>query len=378
MFDLFYMSLVFLMALLFAVDASLKNAKIANVFLLICFLITIVVVGLRDETGTDWIPYKDFFLDLDNSHMEVGFLYFVSSIKSFTDDYNSYVLIHTSVYLLILYFLIYRKPLPVLILLMWLTGHQLGWMGSQRQILSLLLIMLAIDKFYTGRLYKSSALFILAVSIHQSSLVFLFVPIIRRYLTDLNLYKWVLLIISSLSLSLLMQYLGHNDRILSLLLEVSQFSSKIHGQLIVYSSGQFSGDPLSNVLVLLKRLVFIFVVLLFIWVGVDRNLDRGIDKVGKRFRFYLSLYLFSILMVIMVQPVFPLLATRGGAYFYIYEIFLISYVLGKTSRKTRVLLLVPIIFLLSFRMLLQLRYDTGLLVPYKSVWINQEVSRRLY
>ncbi|OIV43205.1 hypothetical protein BKM63_03055 [Flavobacterium johnsoniae] len=108
----------------------------------IIFIFLIFQVGFRWETGTDWVPYYTHFLAAGAYEkifldvllgFEIGYGYFVYVIRSFTDSYTFFLIIHALIY----YFLVFKankllSPYPVISMFIYYTST-MGILGSNRQ-----------------------------------------------------------------------------------------------------------------------------------------------------------------------------------------------------------------------------------------------------
>ena len=148
---MYYLVFVFL-SLFLIIEPKKTSAKERLIFIMLHFSLLLIFIGLRDETGTDWINYSLQFFSEKNDHMEFGYLYFSNALRFVFEDYNLFVFFHAAVYLLIFFLAVHRKYKVGYIVLLLYTGHLLGWMGSNRQILSLMICILAGEKLYQGRL----------------------------------------------------------------------------------------------------------------------------------------------------------------------------------------------------------------------------------
>jgi transmembrane protein EpsG len=80
--------ILFLVFFIFsAISIFQKNLNLGRVLLIFSFIILLVVIGLRDQTGSDWYPYLDFYDALNGknefqNNFEIGY-YLFAKIFSF-------------------------------------------------------------------------------------------------------------------------------------------------------------------------------------------------------------------------------------------------------------------------------------------------------
>ena len=101
--------------ILFAFSLLVENYKLSlgvkKWMIFISYILLVLQVGFRWETGTDWIPYYNHFdsftgiTSLIISDYEYGYGVFVWLIKSISSNYSTLLFIHASIY----YFLIFNS-----------------------------------------------------------------------------------------------------------------------------------------------------------------------------------------------------------------------------------------------------------------------------
>jgi hypothetical protein len=327
-------------------------------------------VGLRWETGTDWLPYLNNFLDtvsidivLVNSFLgfEIGYGIFVYIIRSITQDYTLFLLIHAIVY----YYLIFKanrqiSPLPSLSLLLFYVST-MGVLGSNRQLIALAICLYSLQYVIKRKPIRFFLLIMLAFLFHTSALLFFVYYFLNRdfkkqYIFGVLIFAFIIgkTTIPNLFFSSLGNLIGGAS------------TSKVE----IYSEKDSLGDFSLSIVGLIRRLVYFLV----FYLNYD-NLSKKLSAyklIFNGFSFGLVLYfLFSNSLLILVN--------RGSIYFNIMEVFLITSLPFLFKIHKDRLIIIFILFLYSFYLFFQsISVYSDLFLPYKGVFINSEHKRNLY
>jgi hypothetical protein len=375
---MFYYFVFLTLSLLICLEPKKPSRQEKLLFLVLHFTILLLFVGLRDKTGTDWVHYSTQFFTDSNDHMEFGYLFISNLFRWLVSDYNIFVFFYTAIYLSVFFLAINNKIKIGYIILLLYTGHLLGMMGSNRQVLALMICILAGEKLYYGKIKTFIALVLFASAFHVSSFAFFLMYFIKKLSARMTVNKYILIFIAFSVINYILLSSSFINSISIALISLFAGADKTHGQLIVYASDQYRPELLTSVMMLVKRMSTLIFLFVMIRLFINKNVDVGFSLLGPRFKFYFSAYFFSIALLLLVQPIFPLISTRGGQYFYIYEIFLFSIIVSRI-RQVNYLIFTALFILFCFiRLSLQFTHDAELLLPYKAVWYNTEVERRLY
>lgn len=113
--------------------------------------ILLLFIGLRWETGTDWLSYKELFdsLELHWSflinvyHFDIGYVLFNAAVKLFTENYTLFLLINSFLTIYVLYRLLIKiSPYPNLSLLVFYSTFMIAqFMGSNRRMMAMVFIL---------------------------------------------------------------------------------------------------------------------------------------------------------------------------------------------------------------------------------------------
>ena len=322
--------------------------------------------------------------------MEPGYILLNKISHKIGNDYNGFVIMHTITYLSILFAAIRKQARVGLILLLLYSGHLLGWMGSNRQIIAIMICIYAGEKLYYGKKIQFFSIVTVASFFHVSAISFTFMYFINKYFKYFKVKTYVAILFVCIILNYILinsDFVSEISRGLYLLFDKD---GKLYVQLNVYSSDQFRPDMITSSLMLFKRLLIVIFIMFCLKIFGNNSLSNILnnqpqDKVqnqvqeqNNKFKYYFTAYYLSIIIVLIVNPIFPILATRGGAYFYLYEILLFTVISVNFTPKSYLAFMTLFLVFCFARLNMQLQNDSDLLLPYKSIWINTSHNRKMY
>lgn len=366
----FYLIIFVAIALLTPLDLMRCSAAVRSGALLVCFALLLLLAGLRVETGNDWEPYQEYYLDLASlsdkaEDFEVGYRSLAYLFKTAGVEYGGFLFASTLLYLGLFLLVFRRQRAPIILALLFYCTYLLGWMGTARQVLAIACTLLA-GEFLLQRQHLRFLLSVfLAGAFHVSALLFLMawllaVPLqtTRRYLLIVGIAVAAGIALQSVAPALI-------DRITG----VEGIGEKVvfYGQIGAEGLDLASGEGMET-LWYAKRLLFFF-----LFLSLRHHWQ------GPRLAFYFNCYVASVAIFMAIQPLAPILALRGSNYFAIYELFLLA-VWVKDARPRWVALLFPLILVLAGQRLYTslYAYHPDLYLPYKGLFINEHVQRNMY
>lgn len=338
-----------------------------------CFLIFIIHDGLRWETGTDWTPYFTYFekcLDSPNSEFEVGYVFISILIRTVTNEYTLFLIF----YAFILYGLVFTSikkysisPFLSLFLYYCMT---LPVLGMNRQLIALGICLFSIRYVAERKVLYFFLLIALAMLFHKSALIFSIVYFVHKECKR-SVYFGILLI------SILIAFSGIINQ-----LPLGFFfllGADVGEKMDVYTDKFLMGDiivnPLFVFLAILKRLIWILLLLLYPYYVKNKN---------KYYTIFFNINILSLVFyIIFNNTILQIVISRGLIYFNIAEIFIIPYVLTMFKNNAgKVFALVSILAFGIINMNKGMRSyapdgeTTDLFVPYKGLFINQDYVRQ--
>lgn len=350
---------------------GIRTSKRKTVSIIFIYLVIVVHVGLRWETGTDWnsnhILFNNINMDAGYkfwyNYVEIGYTLFVFSIKKFNISYSGFLLLHAITFYLLIFKGFRYRGVNFFTTLLFFYSLTAGMIGSNRQLLALAIVIYAIQYLLNGRRIPFVALVILASFFHLSALIafaYLFMnQKIESKSIILVLTAGFVLGITSAP-SVIYEFIGNH------LGGLAQMKYEY------YSSGIVGGNSGLTFLGLFKRvgLTFIFI----------HNRSKIIQRVPN-YDIFLNGYLFSIIIYALFASTFTILISRGSLYFTFMEAVLLSAQVILLENKYHryfvhfsVLILAVVLFIQS------IAAYPDLFIPYKSLLlnINPHFNRYLY
>lgn len=339
-----------------------KNILYGTLFLLLVFQ-----VGFRWETGTDWIPYKDNFDDTTSIEMvflgilngfEIGYGYCVYLVRSRTDDYSFFLIIHAIVFFALV-FKANRKlsPFPIVSLLIFYT-LTIGVMGSNRQLIALAICLYSLQFVDAKKPIIFFILVVLASLFHTTAVIFTVFYFLNRDFKKYQILLAILLafIIGKTSLPNLF-FSGFGN----LLGGTAASKAEVYGEIEVTAGLSLFG--------LIRRLIY-FAIFLY-----------NYDKLSQKFRMYKLLFngfLFGLIFYFLFSSTLIILVNRGSLYFNVMESFLLASQLLLFTPKDRGYVFVMLIMYSIYIFFQSISAYEDLFIPYKGIFINSNFSRYLY
>ncbi|TDP00904.1 EpsG family protein [Flavobacterium sp. 245] len=351
----------------FCIDLDVKKK---NTLYRILFLILVFQVGLRWETGTDWIVYRDNFENTTSIQMvllgvldgfEIGYGLFVYFIRNLTDNYVIFLFVHALIYyLLILKSNKQLSPYPIVsLLLLYVTN--MGVLGSNRQLLALAICLFSLQYVFINK--KALYFFPLvafASLFHTTAIIFAV-----YYFLDRDFKKYQIILVLGLS------FIIGKTSLPSLLF--SGFGSMLGGTAAmkaeIYSNTDKIQDASLSLIGLIRRIMY-FVLFLY-------NYDKLAQKI-KSYRLLFNGFAFGLAFYFLFADTLIILVNRGSLYFNIMETFLLTSQLLLFVAKDRgyVLFFISLYSILLFFQSIS-AYD-DLFIPYEGIFINTDLHREMH
>jgi hypothetical protein len=362
--------LIFLVtALLVPTDVVRLTLTARAALLSLPWMLLLYLAGARWQTGNDWNSYFDYYTDLEAiddyaGDFEIGYRMLAWLVKTAGLPYGGFLFVSAVVYMSCFYLAFRRQRGAMMLILLFYCTYLLGWMGTARQVIALGLTACAGECLLERRRIAFVALVALATTFHQTAILFLVAPLLNRPLRSPQFYLFVVFLASILGQLLLLVVPGLVDSLSG----VQGLGDKV----VLYS--RVGADELNHelgstlgVLWYVKRLVF-----LILFLAVREKFDTP------RLAFYFNAYVASVVFFLLLNPVLPILAIRGSNYFSIYELFLLSALV--TTRGRFAALVIPFLVVLSAQRLYTglYAYHPDLFIPYKGLFINEELRREMY
>lgn len=336
----------------------------------ILFVLLIVQVGLRWETGTDWVYYNENFSNSTSLQnilinvlvgFEIGYGFAVYVIRLFTDNYVYLLLIHALVY----YYLIFKaskklSPFPILSLLLFYT-LTMGYLGSNRQLIALGICLYALKYVVERKATIFFSLVFLAFLFHTSALLFSVYYFLNKDFKKIHVLAILFLAIAigqTQIPNLLFSGIGN--------LLPGASASKAD----FYSNKDNLQDVSLTLTGLIRRLLYFF--LFYI------NYDALTNKFAQ-YKLIFNGFLFGLIFYFLFSNSLLIVVNRASLYFNVMECFLLtSQLLLFNLSKDRSYILFIIILYAVFLFFQSIGSYPDLFLPYKGIFLNSDFNRNLY
>ncbi|MBW6526749.1 EpsG family protein [Sphingomonas sp. RHCKR7] len=142
-----YLFLYVMFAAAMVLESAYESERFSRALGRICIATLILFIGLRWETGTDWLAYLRIFLTPSSSGeydavvfgIDQGYLYLNQVVFRLTSDYTYFLLLDAFVALVAVYYFIERSTrLPAMGVYLFYTSYAIThFMGSNRRMLAI-------------------------------------------------------------------------------------------------------------------------------------------------------------------------------------------------------------------------------------------------
>lgn len=350
---------------------NLSNSQ-KNCLIYITYSIIVVQIGLRWETGSDWVPYLENFENLDEYSTvivnaligyEIGYGTFTFFIKKLINSYSFFLVLHA----LIFYWGIFRaskKYSPYFFIsILFYYATNLGMVGSNRQLLALVICLCGLDFIFERKPFKFLVVVGIASLFHTTAFFFGIYYFLNRN------FK-IVIILSILGLSFIIGKTGIPFFLFSKFGGV--FGELATSKTIAYTEG--AKDVLAenslSFFGLLKRLFFIAI------------FTYNYSFLSQKLSYYKLLYngyILGMVIYFLFASSLLILVNRGSLYFNIMESLLISCQFLFINRRLEKAYVYFILFLISIIFLFQsIAAYPELFNPYKGLFYNIDYNRKMF
>lgn len=266
------------------------NIRLKKFFLILSFLLLVVFSGIRWEVGTDWVPYYDYFNGFPRFDLEIGYVWITKIIKTFTNNYNVFLLIITFLGLIGPYFVInkYSKYFGISLGFFYSYYYLNNYFGANRRIIAISLGVYLFHVLVQGK-KKCAILIIILMSLFHRTALCLFMVFL---IPNRRIKKRYLLVL--LFISILISEIGLIEQLIEILLDMVGVSGQILSRLNEYVIKEVASEiSIKGVILgLLKRGIF-FIGYIFI-----RDKNRELRE-SSTYNLMINMYFISILIYII-------------------------------------------------------------------------------
>lgn len=337
-----------------------QNKIQQTIFWIFAFII-FLLAAFRYETGYDYVSYKNMFAFINNSsenmvnlsneiNIEIGFIFLMRLFKY--HSFNLFIIFISFLAIIPKIYFIYKiDKNKFLMLFCYFSSIFLTYdMGIIRQGISLSIILFSIKYLLNKNIFKFLLIVIIASLFHSTSLIFIFIYILKDKKFSTKFYLLILVI------SLFIPFFLNTS---SLITSLSFFKGIIQTKTTYYTNYY---EQTSIILSLFKR-----VIIMVVFIYYSKYKKNNYDRI-----FWLSInaYILSIVFMSIFNNV-AIIATRGTVSLYMFQIICFGYI-GKRGffiDRGIIFGLCLILFFSSFRGPLIDKYN--FYIPYET-WIGIE------
>jgi len=368
--------ITFLLLFSFAIiDAttSISN-RTRQTMSIIVYLLLVIQVGLRWETGTDWNPYLWQFESLtsitpsyySNAAVEYGYYLFIWIVKLLFNDYSVFLLLHAILFYFLIFNSFIRYAPYVFLSLLVFYATTMGMMGSNRQLIALAISIYALRYVIEKKSIHFFLFILVAISFHASAYIF-----IVYYFLNRNIKSRVLLI--ALSIVFIIYFLGYSQTVIDAFANAGDWVggiAKVKSEVYIESSSEALKERKLSILSLFSRLGF-----LALFYYNRKELSIKIPY----YNILLNGYIFGVLFYFTFANTLLIMVSRGSLYFNAMIPLLLSsqiiLIRGNAKKAVSIFILLIISGFLFYQ---SIAPYPDLFVPYKGIFLNSDFHRSMY
>lgn len=344
-----------------------KKKNLRNGLLFISFLGAVLIVGGRWETGTDWTPYEIMFYEsnswqnaLELWQTEVGYALLSWLIRSFTDNYSVFLIVHAIIFYGLL-LISFKKIIPypqTAFFFFFITN--LGIVGSNRQLLAVVFLLFGISFLLNKKNKSFFVILVTSFTFHATaylgSIYYFFNKKIAKKYIVLSIILAFAFGVSPLPAKIFGSLAGINEH----------FMSKTEAYL---SSAKEATEKQGLTLAgIVKRILFFAVFL-----GIR---DKVLVRL-KNYNLFFNGYWLGILIYLIFSSSLIIMVNRGSLYFNLMEPLLVSSIFMVLSRPLDKFVCLLVVFVVAILLMYQsISGYPDAFDPYKGIWYNIDFYRQ--
>lgn len=332
----------FLILLMLFYLAPLDRLGLRDAYIVIAFIVLLIFLGARWETGTDWDSYIEYFQDLDNYRsFEPAYVLENEFIRLFTVNYTIFLFINGALALIPIAWFLRKEShgsLALGVTIFYAYYYLITYFGASRRIVAIGLCVLAAIQLLENRHKLAISLILVGSCFHYSAfLSVLYFPLKRFRFSIGSVVRFLVIVIAALSLVY---------ALFPLLIKVDIFSHifiRVGEYLVGDTSVEGYDKTTLSLLSIIKRSIFI--------IFVVYTLIKSKYKISSREIFYSNCYIFSFVIYLISEFALGDIFKTFTIYFSIFEVVLIPNLIRTHEPRMRFFLyslFVPYIILQTY------------------------------
>lgn len=257
--------------------------KKGYILFFINFIVIFILVSTRYGIGPDYFLYErlyseaksvyyfnwDYYLN-NKYNIEIGYLFFESLVKVFTDDFSLFLFIYNIVLFFILFLGILNTKNYNIQLFIFFTLFHIYYISGQRQVMAIVIFLYNIKNLLDRRYLKFFILSIIGGLFHSYSILYIFLA----FLCKCKLIKYFNNRVFIFAVFLFVIYAGYMDLIGEIIKYIYfQFGSfsYIFGRIYYYYFEHYAVNSI-NILNSIK-VIMIFSIVIYYWNSIDNRMS---------------------------------------------------------------------------------------------------------
>lgn len=281
----------------------------------------ILFAGLRDDVGTDWNNYFEFYKNTTN-RLEIGYGTLNNLFSNLSIPYNVFLLFINGVSMTLMYFYLRKNSIFMVIgLLLFFSNLYLYLnLSGIRQAIAISITCFSITYAVNKQFGKFALLVLIASSFHLTAIVFIVAYLLPR--NKLN-YRHIIYFTTAFVIVFL-------------------FLESISDWITLYTSKN------ANYYVSLQEKSGSLLQLFYIGIVTRTAIIAMVFVFGKKlfqspnFRYYINIYLFGFAVYLSTYMVSPDIGVRLSSYFTIFDLIIAGNLIYAVQRKSNRIVIVTI------------------------------------
>lgn len=330
-------------------------SRIKKYLAIFSFTVVVLQLGLRWEMATDWEPYYDHYVGINQikdfkyfPQYDSGYQFSVLLVKTIFNSYSTYLILNSALfYFLIFKFYNYTSPY-FFIAILWMYVSFVGLWGANRQLLALGFVLLSIYFLFKKNYFYYGVAVVLAFLFHSSSLFALTYFFFNRRFKAI--YIFIFLGICFL--------IGKTSIPMTLFAGFGSLSDLAKDKAEAYKlNSEVMGAAGYSMVGVIKRILFFG---LFLY---------GRQKIAQKYPQYNLLfngYVFGLGIYLFFTDSLSVMTSRGSLYFNIMEPLLLSFQAVYIRNKvvsTMIIILLAVVAFIMFKQSISLYPEA--FIPYQ-------------
>lgn len=363
---------LFIMVLSFFDFININESRKKSL-ILFTSLVLVILASVRWQTGTDWDMYFNLFNDNntiddywrianDVQAQEFGFGILNWLIKTLFDDYNILLLCIAMIIVMIKYnWYIKYMPFPLVAMFINFSTY-LGDIFFVRQTLAIAITIFAFRYIVKKDLSRFLFFVCIASSIHTSALIF--IPAYWIYYIRMSAKKIFTLLILCISINVT----NVNMYILNWFMDtfpsdMGKIVQKVWAYYLLNQSGENHGNVMDD-----SSRIFLAYIRRIMLIPIYVYCTKFISECNKFYLGCLNLVIFGHILFFLTSIIAMDFAGRIAAYYYIYEVLLLTSLLACCKNKFNRIAIYCLIIAYCFSKYIYVFYNLGTAyIPYMHV-----------